>query len=100
MAKTKIKPFDPAKYLKDKNAQAAYLNEALESKDPAEINRALGTIARVRGITSIAGETGLTRQGLYQSFSETGNPEFSTVMKVLDSIGLELSVQPKDAHAA
>ena len=43
MAKTKTKPFDAAKYLKDKEAQAAYLNEALASKDAAEISRALGT---------------------------------------------------------
>ena len=100
MTKTKIKPFDAAKYLKSKEAQAAYLNEAIESKDAATISRALGTIAKARGMGAVAEDTGLTRQGLYRSLGEAGNPEFSTVIKVLDSLDLELSVQPKDGRAA
>jgi probable addiction module antidote protein len=49
---------------------------------------------------AVAEDTGLTRQGLYRSLGETGNPEFSTVIKVLDSLDLDLSVQPKNVRAA
>lgn len=95
MTMTKTKPFDAAKYLKSKEAQAACLNEAIVSKDVATISRVIGAVAKARGMGAVAEETGLTRQGLYRSPGEAGHPEFSTVIKVLDALDLELSVQPK-----
>jgi len=65
--------FDGADYLDDDEKIAEYLTAALEENDPAYFNVALGHVARVRGLTQIANETGLSRMGLYKSFSENGN---------------------------
>ena len=100
MAKTKTKRFDAAEYLDSEEARAAYLNEAIESGDAAEISRALGTVAKARGMSAVASDTGMSRESLYRSLSNTGNPEFGTVMKVLDSLDLELAVKPKQRARA
>ena len=91
MAKTRI--FDAANYLDSREAIAAYLSEAFSTE-------ALGTVARARGIAAIAKETGLSRENLYKALSPEGNPEFGTVMKVLDSLGVQLSAEPKAAKVA
>src|SRR5215813_5693195 len=93
MAKTK--PFDAAAYLNSREAIAAYLSEAFETGDLAFITEALGTVARAQGMGTIAKETGLSRENLYKALSPEGHPEFSTVMKVLDTLGLQLHAQPK-----
>ncbi len=69
---------------------AAYLEAALEDGDPALIVAALGDIARAKGMSQIARETGLGRQSLYKALSPDGNPEFSTVLKVVRALGLRL----------
>lgn len=74
-----------------------YLNEALASGDTARIVETLGAIARGRGISQVARETGLARESLYRSLDAAGNPEFSTVMKVLTSMGLSLEVRARPA---
>ena len=73
---------------------AAYLEAALEDGDPNLVVAALGDIARSKGMTNIARETGLGRESLYQSLSIDGNPEFVTVLKVVQSLGLQLRVTP------
>jgi probable addiction module antidote protein len=95
MAKTR--PFDAAEYLDSPETIAAYLSEAFETNDPAFITDAIGTVARARGMTSVANEAGLSRENLYKALSSEGRPEFGTVMKVLDSFGVHLHAQAKVA---
>jgi probable addiction module antidote protein len=96
-AKIKTKPFDPAEYLDTPKAIAAYLTDALETGDPAFVADALGVIARARGMSEIAREAGVSRESLYRSLSTDGNPEFATVMRVAQALGLRLSVTPNKA---
>ena len=94
MAKTKTKPYDAAEYLESDEDMAAYLQAALEEGDAAVVIHALGTIARARGMTEIARETGLRRESLYKALSPEGNPEFATVLKVVQALGLQLHAEP------
>ena len=94
MTANRTKPFDPAEYLDDKEAIAAYLSDALESDDSAFIADALGVVARARGMTEVAREAGISRESLYRALSTDGNPEFATVLRVLRALGLQLSVIP------
>lgn len=73
---------------------AEALNAALASDDPAAAVDALGNIAKARGMSKIAKDTGLSRESLYRSLSADGNPEFATVLKVMSSLGLRLTAAP------
>jgi probable addiction module antidote protein len=84
--------FDSAACLDSDEAISAYLEEALETDDPAFIAQALGTVARARGMSQIAKETGLSRESLYKALSADGNPEFSSVIRVMQALGLRFSV--------
>ncbi len=69
----------------------------------AEVVNLLGNFAKIRGMATVAKKTGLSRESLYRSLSSEGNPEFSTILKVIDSLGLRLSVskpEPKSANKA
>ena len=90
MAKTKTLPWDAAEYLNSDEEVAAYLEAALEEGEPALVAAALGDIARARGMTQLARETGLGRESLYKALSPNGNPEFSTILKVVNALGLKL----------
>ena len=90
MAKTRTKKWDAAEHLKTDEDMAAYLEAALEENDPALIAAALGDIARAKGMSDVARETGLGRESLYKALSADGNPEFSTVLKVVKALGLRL----------
>ena len=94
MAKTitNTHPWDAARYLETDEDIAAYLDAALEEDDPTLLAAALGDIARAKGMTEIARETGLGRESLYKALSSDGNPEFGTVQKVVRSLGLKLHV--------
>ena len=92
--------FDAADYLDSPEAIADYLSEAFEAGDDKLIARALGTVARAKGMTEVANDTGLSRESLYRSLSEQGRPELATVMKVLDSLDMQLFVRPKEKSAA
>jgi probable addiction module antidote protein len=94
MSIVKTTPFDPADYLDDSESIAAYLSDALESEDPAFVTDALGVVARARGMSEVAREAGLSRESLYRALSTDGNPEFSTVLRVLRALGLKLSATP------
>jgi probable addiction module antidote protein len=74
----------------------AFYFEACLVDDPGDgslVRAALGDIARARGMTRLARDTGLSREGLYQALSVKGNPEFSTVMKVIKALGLKLRAE-------
>jgi len=86
----KTKPFDAAKHLTTQDAQMRLLNDALASVDAGDIAHALGTIARARGMSHLAEESGVSRAELYASFSESGNPSLDTILKVTRALGLEL----------
>ena len=94
MANNKIKtiPWDAAEYLKTEEDMANYLEAVLEDSDPALLSAALGDIARAKGMTQIARETGLGRESLYKALSPDGNPAFSTVLKVVKALGLKFHV--------
>lgn len=94
MATINTHPWDASDHLKTKEDIAAYLEAALEDGDPNLIVAALGDIARSQGMTQIARETGLGRESLYKALSIDGNPEFATVLKVVQSLGLRLQIVP------
>lgn len=90
MAKTKTLPWDAVDHLATDEDMADYLEAALEEGDPSLVAAALGDIARARGMTQLARDTGMGRESLYKALSATGNPEFATVMKVIEALGLQL----------
>ena len=96
----KASTFDAADYLDSPQAIADYLSEAFETGDDKLIARALGTVARAKGMTEVANDTGLSRESLYRSLSEQGRPELATAMKVLDSFDMQLVVEPKEKAVA
>jgi probable addiction module antidote protein len=87
-------PFDAAEYLDDPESQAELLTDAFESGDATYIAHALGVVARARGMTSIAKEAGVTREALYRSLSESGDPKLSTLIGVMKALGMQLSARP------
>lgn len=89
----KTKPFEPEKYLTTRAAQREFLVDAFETGDAGHIADAIGVVARARGITQVAAETGLSRVGLYKGLSKDGDPRLSTVLNVLRSAGFELAVK-------
>ena len=93
--KIKTTAFDVAEYLDSPEMIAAYLNEAFDSGDMKFIAAAIGDVARAKGMTEISEATGIARTSLYQSFDGKTKPEFDTVRKVLDSLGVKISVKPK-----
>ena len=84
-------PFDPAEHLGSPEAQAEYLTAALETGDPSFIADSLGVVARTHGMSQLARDTGLRRESLYKALSSEGNPEFATIMKVIQALGIQLS---------
>jgi probable addiction module antidote protein len=99
MAKTKTKtiPWDSAAQLESDDDIANYLEAVFEDGDPALITHALGVIARAKGMTQVAQAAGLGRESLYKALSPEGNPEFTTVLKVVRALGLKLKVAAQDA---
>lgn len=93
----KVTPFDPANYLETEEDILYYLEAAMEGNDPKHISRALGDVARSKGMSEIAKKSGLGRQALYRALSEDGNPTLETLLGVLDALGLQLTVQPRAA---
>jgi probable addiction module antidote protein len=85
----KFTPWDSADYLKTDEDMAAYFEACLEEAggDAAFIVKALGTIARARGMTQLSKDTGLGRESLYKALSGDGNPSFDTILKVTKALG-------------
>jgi probable addiction module antidote protein len=92
----KFSRWDAADYLDTEEDMALYLDACLD-EDPGDgslIRAALGDIARARGMTQLAHDTGLTREGLYKALSTEGNPAFSTIFKVIRALGVKLHATP------
>jgi probable addiction module antidote protein len=94
MNKNKTRPFDVANYLNDEEDVVEYLRQVLEEGDPVELGAALGAIARARGMSQLARDTGLSRESLYKSLSGERAPNSDTLFRVMKALGLKLSVQP------
>lgn len=94
--KISFRPFDAAEYLKTDEDMAEYLNAMIEesSGDPHMIAVALGDIARAKGMTQMARDTGLAREHLYKALSREGNPEFATIVRVASALGLRFYAAP------
>jgi probable addiction module antidote protein len=100
MGKTKTKPFDAADYLDNPEVIAAYLTEAFETGDAEFIAAAIGDVARAKGMSGVAKEAGVSRESLYRSLGVKGNPEFDTVVRVMDALGMQILIEPKSRAAA
>ena len=102
MMETKTAPYDVAEFLETPEEMAAYLEACIEEAngDAAFIAKALGDIARVKGMTQIARETGLSRESLYKALSGERSPSFDTVLKVISALGLKLSASAKEMAEA
>lgn len=92
MALADTTPWRTEDHLRDDADIVAYLDAVLEENDPKLLAHALGVVARAKGISDIARETGLGRQNLYKALSETGNPTLETLLAVIRALGLKLHV--------
>jgi probable addiction module antidote protein len=82
--------FDMAEQLQTDEDVSTYLSLVLEEGDTDELIRAIGYVAKARGMSQIARDTGLGRESLYKSFKEGAKPQFDTVIKVLHAINIDL----------
>ena len=100
MGTIKLRKWDSAEYLKTDEDIVLYLEACLEEAgdDAAFIAKALGTMARAKGMTQLAKETGLGRESLYKALSGEGNPSFATILKVMSALGIKLHAEI--AHTA
>ena len=95
MSQEKFAPWDIAEFLTDDETIIEYLKAALEENDPAFFMKAVGDVARAKGMTSVAEEARLARASLYKALSGERDPRISTVMKVLGSLDIQLAVARK-----
>ncbi|MBS0506924.1 MAG: putative addiction module antidote protein [Proteobacteria bacterium] len=95
MGTLKLRKWDSAEYLKTEEDMVLYLQACMEEAgdDAAFIAAALGDIARAKGMSQLAKETGLGRESLYKALSGEGNPSFGTILKVMHALGLKLQPQ-------
>jgi probable addiction module antidote protein len=93
-SRKRVSHYDTADYLRTEDDIAAYLEAVMEENDPSLLAAALGDIARARNMSQLAKEVGMSREGLYKALSGEGNPAFSTISKVVNALGLRLTVEP------
>ncbi|MGB9114713.1 addiction module antidote protein [Bradyrhizobium sp.] len=93
----KTTKFDIQDHLKTLEDQIAYLEAAIDEDDPSFIATAIGDIAKARGVSKFAKETGLSRETIYKSFRLGGNPTIETVNKATKALGLKLKLAPAEA---
>ena len=86
--------FDMAEQLNSEEDIAEYITMVLKDGDMAELARALGTVARARGMSEIARQSGLTREGLYKALRPNAAPGFDTILRVLKALGISLHAEP------
>ena len=98
MMETKTAPYDVAEFLETPEEMAAYLEASIQEADgdTAFIAKALGDIARAKGMSQVAREAGLSRESLYKALSGDRSPSFDTILKVISALGLQLSASVKE----
>ena len=89
----KLTTYDPATALVNDNEIAFFMSDALATGDAGYIAKALGVVARAKGMAEIASKTGLSREQLYRSFSENGNPTLKSTLAVMKALGIELQAK-------
>jgi len=92
MAKAKFAPFDAADYLDNEEVIAEYLTAALEDSDPDVFLRAVASVAKARGMVKVAEDSGLGRESLYKALSPGAKPRYETIRKLMDALGVKLTV--------
>lgn len=94
-ARTKTVAYEVAEQLRTPEEMAAYLDAWLAEApdDPVGITRALGDVARAKGMTQVARDAGLSRESLYKALGENGNPSFATVLKVARALGVQFHTE-------
>lgn len=88
----RLKDFDASAYLDNDEVIAEYLTAALEDGNPDVFLSAVGNVAKARGMSAIAESAGLARESLYKAFAPGAKPQYDTVLKVLQSLGVKLKV--------
>ena len=96
MSNLKLRKWDSAEHLKTDEDMALYLEACLQEAgdDAAFIAKALGNIARAKGMSQLSRDTGLGRESLYKALSGEGNPSFATILKVTSALGIRLHARP------
>ncbi|MBB3811373.1 addiction module antidote protein [Pseudochelatococcus contaminans] len=79
----------------DSGAEQSLIAEAFDTANSDAIANALGVVARARGISGVARQAGVARETLYRALREGGDPKLSTFIRVIDAIGMKISVQEK-----
>ena len=92
---TDLPEFDVAEWLPDEAAVAEYLSVVMEENDPAALAKALGTIARARGMTEIAAKAGIGREALYKALRDGASPRYETISRVFQALGVKLVAVPQ-----
>jgi len=92
--KNQIKKFDAVDYLDNEEVIAEYLNAALEDENPDVFLRAIADVAKARGISRLAADSGLGRESLYKALAPGAKPRYDTVLKLLKALGVELHTSP------
>ncbi len=88
-----ILPYDTADYLDSEEAIEIFMADAFATNDAGYIAHALGVVARSKGMSQIAKDTGLSREQLYRSFSERGNPTLKTALAFIQALGLQMTTK-------
>lgn len=92
-----LKPFDAADYLENDAIVSEYLNAALEDDNPSVFLQAIADVAKARGMSQLAKDTGLGRESLYKALAPGAKPRYDTVMKLVKALGVELHTTPMHA---
>jgi probable addiction module antidote protein len=92
----KLTTYDPASALVDDNEIAYFMSDAFATGDAGYVAKCLGVVARAKGMAQIASDTGLSREQLYRSFSENGNPTLKSTLAVMKALGIELSAKTQE----
>ncbi len=94
----KMRTFDAADYLDSDEVVAEYLNAALEDENPDVLLQAIADVAKARGMSQLAKDTGLARESLYKALAPGAKPRYDTVLRLMRALGVELHATP--AHAS
>jgi probable addiction module antidote protein len=102
MSITKTTRFDVAEHLRTPDEMAAYLEASIEEAkgDATFIAKALGDIARAKGMSQVAKDAGLSRESLYKALSGERSPNFDTILKVIAALGIKLHAEAAPSHTA